>query len=186
MTAWNGFPPEGLTLYCRRCGTALSGDGGNRPAETYAGTYTGLCYACQRVGAFPLRTEALDGAVWWEWPPHCPSWRRDRQTFVGYPDCTECGGRGRELVSRAVGGSYPRNCRGCMDRLSNHPARKKARARRARLYEAANRVFQARVTAQTGPGFQALIHGTEEEVRRKAAKWALARYQAAVARWANP
>lgn len=71
---------------CRACNEPLSGHMGDRPAETYAGTATGLCYSCERAPAVLLRTEA-DGAEVWEWPPHCPSWRRDRETSYYYADC---------------------------------------------------------------------------------------------------
>lgn len=183
MSAWDGFPPEGLVLTCSRCGEELSGRGGDRPAETYAGTYTGLCYGCQRTRAFPRQVDELDGAVWWEWPPHSPSWRRDRETYVAYDGCEDCGGRGRRMVSRpdARGGSYPRNCPACWRRWLDHPVRVLHRKRRARLKEAADRAYRAGL--RDAGHMPPMVEITEEE-RRELARGYLERYRLAVARWA--
>ena len=118
----HGFlPPHG----CRICGTPLCGQGGDRPAELYAGTYTGLCYRCERGQAFLVITLG-DGAQVWSHPPHCPSWRRTRETFTGYADCPGCRGMGMIWVSRSdnQGGSYSVQCDPCMARFSAHPLRR--------------------------------------------------------------
>ena len=51
----------------------------------------------------------------WSFPPHCPSWRRDREEFVGQEGCTLCGGKGRKMIYRPYGqgGPYPENCKTC-------------------------------------------------------------------------
>lgn len=111
---WDGFIP-GAT--CKRCGVRLQGRGEGRPAESYAGTYNGLCYPCtsrpgEVIGVFS------DGAVLIEYPPHLPSWRRDRETFFAFQDCPACHGHGRtwEHSSGPFGGSFPAQCRACTDR----------------------------------------------------------------------
>lgn len=98
---------------CKNCGKPL----GTVPAELYQGTYTGLCYKCQDAPAIVLKT-CPDGALHVSHPPHCPSWRRDRELFYAYADCTDCKGLGRLMVSRscALGGPYPKNCPKCYDR----------------------------------------------------------------------
>jgi hypothetical protein len=105
---------------CRCCGATLQGEGGDRPAETYAGTYTGLCYKCERSGPYPVGDPLPDGTVRLSYPPHCPSWRRDREEVWAHPDCEECGGSGRHRVSRSdpQGGPYYRHCRSCLERVS--------------------------------------------------------------------
>jgi len=106
---------------CKACGNELNADGGH-PAEVYLGTYTGLCYACQNGASYREKVYA-SGAERWNFPPHCPSWRRNRESFIGYPNCPHCSGRGRIMVSRADshGGSYPRNCEPCSKRHYSHP-----------------------------------------------------------------
>lgn len=115
---WDGFyPPHN----CKDCGKKLNADGGH-PAELYAGTYTGLCYGCENK---PQRIEKTysDGSVLFSYPPHCPSWRRDRKTFYAYTDCTNCNGTGRLYVSRsfALGGSYYNYCKTCLTRFCQTP-----------------------------------------------------------------
>ena len=107
---------------CGKCGAKLEGEGDGRPAESYAGTYTGLCYSCTQAGAYAVVTEP-SGAVRWSHPPHCPSWRRDREQFLGYEGCAECGGRGRIMVSRSdtAGGSFAIQCADCSHEHFNHP-----------------------------------------------------------------
>ncbi len=108
-------------LACRQCAKPLNADG-NHPAEAYAGTYTGLCYACERGGAYDTGERAASGAERWSHPPHCPSWRRDREAYWYFPDCA-CT-KGRQWISRsdAFGGSYTVNCPACWKRHIEHPA----------------------------------------------------------------
>jgi hypothetical protein len=110
--------------HCKQCGKPLNADGFH-PAELYAGTYTGLCYSCEKSGECLIKVDPLDGARTWEFPPHCPAWRRDRERFIGFQDCTVCGGKGRLWVGRAdsQGGSYSAQCQPCSVRFWNHPLR---------------------------------------------------------------
>lgn len=100
---------------CTGCGRPLNADGG-RPAELYAGTYTGLCYACERKGPFVVATFE-DGCQLVSHPPHCPAWRRDREMYHWYEGCDQCQ-QGRVWVSRAFseGGPYTRSCPVCAPR----------------------------------------------------------------------
>lgn len=115
--SWDGFLPEGTK--CEQCGTVLKKD-----AESYAGTFTGLCRACENIS---VRIEKVffDRAVKISYPPHCPSWRRNRDSFIAYKDCKECGGSGKKTIIRsmAYGGSYPVSCPLCSDRFYKHPLR---------------------------------------------------------------
>ena len=121
--------PDGMlpAHLCKCCGAEL----GKNPAEVYLGTYTGLCYACQNGAAYPERTYS-SGAVTWSFPPHCPAWRRDREHFIGFADCTDprCGGQGRIMISRrdSQGGSYPINCDACSTRHYSHPLTRREQA----------------------------------------------------------
>ncbi len=117
----NGYFPA---QPCKQCGKPLCGENGPRPAELYAGTFTGFCYPCQNGKEYPV-SKAFDGAVKWSFPPHCPAWRRDRETFIGYEGCSVCKGKGRLMVYRAnsMGGSYPKNCETCAQRYYQHPVR---------------------------------------------------------------
>ena len=110
----DGFLP---VQNCVRCSKPLHGKDSSYPAELYAGTYNGLCYSCTNSGPLLLgRWE--DGCELYEHPPHCPSWRRDRERFIGFTGCTECAGKGRIMVYRsdASGGSYPKQCSVCSAR----------------------------------------------------------------------
>ncbi len=132
-------------LHCHSCGVKL---GGRIPAETYAGTYNGLCYSCSGAPEFVTHQEALDGAWWWSYPPHCPSWRRDRESFVAYSGCETCGGRG------VVGGhswnrGYER-CTTCGDRYYRHPKRKALAWQSSAIHRAANARFERRLRDATG------------------------------------
>jgi hypothetical protein len=120
---------------CHECGKPLNPHG-HRPAELYAGTYTGLCYSCQASGPRPLYVELLDRATWIEYPPHCPSHSRSRETFVTYADCPDCRGEGRVVVSRPV------NCTRCWSRWQGHPVRKRD-TYTSRTYSAAQAVYDA-------------------------------------------
>jgi len=120
--SWDGMYPKGLK--CEKCGKTLNEDGGH-PAELYAGTFTGLCYGCERQGPYLVATFKIDGCQVISYPPDCPSHRRDRTEKYAYPDCEECQGAGRLYVSRsfAQGGSYYRYCRACLDRFCKQPLR---------------------------------------------------------------
>ena len=126
---------------CKQCGKPLNADGGH-PAELYAGTYTGLCYHCQNEGPYVVKAYC-DGAQRISCPPHCPSWRRDREEYTAYPDCPDCHGTGRHYVSRAdgKGGSYYRHCECCFERFYAHPGRKWTSERSRAIYNAALTVW---------------------------------------------
>lgn len=129
-------------FFCTGCGKQLNADG-NHPAELYAGTFNGLCYGCTSRGAYVAKTCALDGALLVSWPPHCPSWRRDRETFIAYPDCTACGGLGVSgRGSSTGGGTYPLHCGLCSARHDAHPVRVWDEARRKLIYERAQAAFE--------------------------------------------
>lgn len=121
MNASGFLPPHP----CKACGATLRGDGTGYPAELYAGTYTGLCYPCTLNKTYVVRTLA-DGAAVVSHPPHCPSWRRDREEYRGYQGCSVCRGLGRVMISRAgsQGGSYATQCKPCGDTFYSHPTRK--------------------------------------------------------------
>lgn len=106
-------------LFCLRCGKTLNADG-NHPAELYGGTFNGLCYGCTKVGPYVAKVAVLDGCRVVSWPPHCPSWRRDREEHYAYEGCETCGGLGIEGRTRwdGHGGQY---CRPCLVRYSEHP-----------------------------------------------------------------
>lgn len=137
---------HGLT--CKRCGKPLHGQDSGYPAESYAGTYNGLCYPCTNAGPFVQSTE-MDGATIMSYPPHSPSWRRDRETFIAYPDCEECHGKGRFMVSRnyGMGGPYPRSCEPCGKRYDTHPLRVWYHSRQRQRFDAANNAFMGRLRA---------------------------------------
>jgi hypothetical protein len=102
---------------CKGCGKELSGKDGPRPAETYAGTATGLCYSCERGKAYVVPgSELPDGGRLVSHPPACPSWRRDRTTHWAYPDCEDCGGKGAKMRHTAMN-QYLEYCRICMARV---------------------------------------------------------------------
>lgn len=183
---WDGFLPPGMT--CLHCGAELAGVYSGRPAESYLGTYNGLCYRCTGRAAFAVRVELLDRATWWEWPPHCPSWRRARETFVGYAGCEHCGGQGRIMKPRysAGGGSYAANCKPCMDRYRAHPVRVRHKARRTRLHAAADRAWKNACARQipAGTGLAKVLCPDPDAVRSQLATEYLDRLRSAVARFA--
>ncbi len=120
-----GFDSEGFYPQhnCRSCAKPLNADGGH-PAELYAGTYTGLCYACERIPRYTV-TSYSDGAITWSYPPHAPSWRRDRETFTSYSDCPECHGQGFQMkYSASSWSTYSDPCQTCRDRFWTYPPRK--------------------------------------------------------------
>ena len=108
-------------MNCIKCGKKL----GENPAETYPGTYTGLCYNCQDADPYIVE-EFPDSGVKISYPPYAPSFRRERRTFVAYRDCCECRGSGRIKVQRDLteGGSYFIQCRACSKRYYNYPPRR--------------------------------------------------------------
>lgn len=132
--AWDGMLGSEGSVPCNRCSKPLNPNG-HRPAELYAGTYTGLCYTCQNSSAFCTHIEFLDRAEHWEFPPHCPSYRRDRENYIGYNDCSDCDGRGSKRVSRSFpqGGPYRKYCDTCFSRYYNHPIRERYSQRRKRI-----------------------------------------------------
>jgi hypothetical protein len=111
----DGFLP---VTPCRVCGKPLSSKDGPRPAETYAGTATGLCYACSSGPAYVVPDSELpDGARLVSHPPASPSWRRDRTTHWGYPYCGECKGMGARMRYSSMN-QYMEYCRPCMTRVT--------------------------------------------------------------------
>lgn len=101
---------------CRVCDVVLNADGGH-PAELYAGTFTGLCYRCERGPAYVVPDSELpDGARLLSWPPASPSWRRDRTTHWAYPDCEECAGKGARMRYSSMN-QYTESCRPCLARV---------------------------------------------------------------------
>ena len=133
MDPKTGMYPDNWT--CRHCNKRLNADGGH-PAELYAGTYAGLCYACQNRPFEVIATDSLDGATTVEYPPSCPSYRRNREQFTAYTDCEHCKGRG--ATPKTNGQGY---CRPCLDRYCNHPVRLRQQARRTRIHHAASHVW---------------------------------------------
>jgi hypothetical protein len=125
-----------VPLNCQNCGCRL---GERNPAEVHAGCYNGLCYRCTSSGPYIEAIAVLDGARRVSWPPHCPSWRRDRETHIAYADCTNCGGwgaTGYHSMDHAA-----RYCEPCLDRYSNHPLRVMNDSYRRRLREVGQEVF---------------------------------------------
>jgi hypothetical protein len=108
-------------LECTRCRQPLRAEHG----ETHAGRFNGLCQRCTKSGAY-LDAVAADGCQRWSFPPHLPSWRRDREFFRGYADCADCAGRGiaPEPGRDISGGRYPVQCKACSDRYAAHPSRR--------------------------------------------------------------
>lgn len=134
--------PRGMT--CKACGKVLNATGG-RPAELYLGTFTGLCYECERKPFFVERVDALDGARWVSYPPSCPSNRRDRVSHIGYADCTICDGNGVSQTTYQNWSWYYESCSACRTRYYGHPVRVKRQARHEQLYTAANAVWKGEV-----------------------------------------
>ena len=158
---WDGMlPPQN----CQRCGKPLNGDG-NHPAELYAGTFTGLCYGCQNERPYVTKVYAADGAQRISYPPHCPSWRRDREEYTGYPDCPECGGKGRMYVDRSwrSGGGYHKSCERCLERFSGHPGRKWASHRNTAIYQGAIALWNGQLRAIGLHGQLLVVRSTDEE-----------------------
>ncbi len=164
---WDDMLPQ---HNCKRCGRPLNADGGH-PAELYAGTYTGLCYACEREGPRVVKAYGADGAQRISYPPSCPSWRRDREEYIAYPDCRECKGTGRIYVDRPwrSGGGYYKSCDRCLGRFSGHPGRKRASARSTALYEGAAACWNEQLRAIGLHGQLLVVQGTGEELPEEVA-----------------
>jgi hypothetical protein len=130
---------------CGKCGALLQGEDSGRPAELYAGTYTGLCYSCQNSSDFVAKIEGLDEARYISTPPSCPSWRRDRESYIAYSDCIKCKGIGYSWVSRSnsVGGSYRHYCEECLKKHTNHPIRIKYSRISKKIYNKFNKIYNS-------------------------------------------
>jgi len=109
-----GMLPKGLK--CQRCGKELDDGTRGYPAELYAGTYTGLCYACTGAGPYVVRVHVYDDAMVVSHPPACPSWRRDRTEHFAYADCDQCHGRGA-FKRWGRNGHYMDYYKACLDRF---------------------------------------------------------------------
>lgn len=109
---------------CQGCGKPLDVDG-EHPAELYTGTYTGLCYKCQSSQVYEVDQSPMGVVRRMSHPPHCPSWRRDREEFWWWPECTnpDCE-HGRTWIYRGdgSGGSYTVQCRTCLEVYRAEPA----------------------------------------------------------------
>jgi hypothetical protein len=119
--SWDGFYPD---VTCTRCGKIMGdkvGDSYNRPAEVYAGTYTGLCNVCMNEADYTVKEYGC-GAKLISTKPNLPSYRRDRQEHIAYTDCLVCSGKGW-IMERGQHGSYKGYCKACMTRFYNYPQR---------------------------------------------------------------
>ncbi len=132
---------------CKVCGEMLNADGGH-PAELYLGGYTGMCYKCQNAARYVAK-EYPDSAVMWSYPPSCPSWRRDRETFTAYSDCLNCRGDGQH-PAYSNGGSYRSYCKTCSDRFYVAPTRQYYYNRCKAITEAAKAVYEQTVIKAFG------------------------------------
>jgi hypothetical protein len=115
----HGMLPD--DIFCTRCAKPLNMDGGH-PAELYAGTYNGLCYGCTGTGPYVAAVAQLDGCRRVSWPPHSPSWRRDREDHYGYEGCETCGGLGIVRPAyRSPDNGGGKSCPVCLARWTSHP-----------------------------------------------------------------
>jgi hypothetical protein len=142
-----------VPIDCLGCGKRLNADG-NHPAEIYAGTFNGLCYGCTKAGPYVKQVAALDGCRKVSWPPHCPSWRRDREEFYAYPGCGTCQGLGVGGRGTSVGAiSYPIQCKPCLGRYCAHPLRQMDQRYRTLLRERAEGAWRRELHRLAGvPG----------------------------------
>lgn len=118
--SWNGFLPKGVK--CKKCGAVLEGEGEGRPAESYLGTYTGLCYPCTDQPAYATGEVYKSGAVEYSHRPSCPSHRRDRETYFQFEGCDCDHGSVWKHSAGPFGGSYRSECEKCSKRHYEHPA----------------------------------------------------------------
>lgn len=175
--------PDGLfrvELHCLRCGKLLNADG-NHPAEVHAGTCNGLCYACTSASPYVESVAILDGCRKISWPPHCPSWRRDREIHYGYLDCPGCKGLG--AAGYHGWGSAAQTCKPCSERFFGHPARALASDYSRKLRESAQRAFTARLHTAlglprrcSGKRFQAALSAMDSAVKEEIRQDVLSRY----------
>lgn len=129
----------------------LRGKDSGYPAETYAGTATGLCYDCTGAAPYEENYQLVSGARVWNHPPSCPSHRRDRETHYSFDDCKVCN-KGATSQSNGIWGSSVVQCKACSDRHSAHPLVKKIHfltsvesAKSALVHHVANRVWLERL-----------------------------------------
>jgi hypothetical protein len=134
---------------CLRCGKPLDADGG-RPAERYAGTYNGLCYPCTAAGPYVTEVAVPDGCRRLSYPPSCPSWRRDRETELAYPDCGRCLGTGRYTWAQSGRGRSRTSCEACRARYYAHPLRQAADRWLGLTRAASEAAFQAALDRAAG------------------------------------
>ena len=128
-------------FFCLGCGKTLNADGGH-PAELYAGTWNGLCYGCTKRGPFVAKVCRLDGAREVSWPPHSPSWRREREKHIAYEDCATCDGLGIEKPAWRSPEHAGQYCRPCSARCYEHPLRVWDSERRLLLRTRAQAAFE--------------------------------------------
>jgi hypothetical protein len=106
---------------CHGCGKELNADGGH-PAELYAGHLHGFCYDCELKAPAVIKCTP-QGAMVWSCPPHCPSWRRDREQYFQFPGC-DCD-HGRRWYQGWFGkwstGMHTTQCADCQRKHNNHP-----------------------------------------------------------------
>lgn len=163
MKDWDGMLAPPGVLKCKKCGKTLNEDGGH-PAEVYAGTATGLCYGCERAGAF-VAEDIDDGCKRTSHPPHCPAWRRDREEYVWSPGCTKQGcNMGAIWVGRSLsmGGSYTKQCESCFYTWLNGPTQKAIREQEKRDIEAFRQSFGTPSLGQ----FQIMVNDGDGAVAR--------------------
>ena len=129
---------------CRICKVQLNKDGFH-PAELYAGTYTGLCYKCEAAPYFVEHTY-FDGALRVSYPPSSPSWRRDRETFTAYADCTICQGKGVESTFYNNWTNHRVACKMCSTRYYDNAVRVKTGNTRRKLYIIAESLWERKLT----------------------------------------
>lgn len=143
---------------CKNCGTLLQGFGDGTPAETYAGTYTGLCYRCSNIEKVVMKVSALDNAYHISYAPLNPSWRRDRTNEIGYLDCDLCKGEGRIYQGYHNWSRQFHSCIKCKGRYYGHPLRKAYCEERDRkfesLYRAATIAFAANIEQRYGEHYR--------------------------------
>ena len=90
--------------------------------SNYLGIYTGSCFQCQNRGCY-VEKELVDGCLVLNFPPACPSYRREREIFYAYSNCEECGGQGHKM-KYSSGANYREYCKTCSDKYYAFPLRK--------------------------------------------------------------
>lgn len=120
--SWDGFIPDDVIIPCKFCGNNLESKDSGYPASRYFGTLNGLCNKCTYSCPF-LKKRYSDEAEIWSFPPHCPSWRRNRETYIKYNSCkNKLCNHGSVYISRpdAYGGSYLIQCSTCSQKYYTH------------------------------------------------------------------